>query len=216
MKCVRLTTAIVAVAALAACKGNNNGNAADSSATAMRPDSTAPAAATATPPTTTDTTATNSAATGNTAMTDANLLGKAQAGDSAEVAIAKYMMSNTRNTGVRAYADLLEKDHVKGISQVEATAKKASLTPQAPPNDTTTQEASHVIDRLKGLNGNDRDTAFVNHEIQDHQNDIADTKAAINGAQNPDVKALLQKELPELQKHLDRGQALSKQLASKK
>jgi len=149
-------------------------------------------------------------------MSDANLLGKAEAGDSAEVAIAKYMMSNTKNAGVRSYADLLQKDHGKGISQVEATAKKASLTPQAPPNDTTTQEASHVIDRLKGLNGNDRDTAFVNHEIQDHQNDIADTKAAISSAQNPDVKALLQKELPELQKHLDRAQSLSKQLGSKK
>jgi len=214
MNCIRLTTAIIAATALVACKGNNNGNAVDTSATAMRTDSTTPAAATPTTPTTpTDTTAANN---GNTAMTDANLLGKAMAGDSAEVAVAKYMMSNTKNTGVRAYADLLQKDHGKGISQVEAVAKKASLTPQAPSNDTTAQEASHVIDRLKGLNGNDRDTAFVNHEIADHQSDISDTKSAISSTQNADVKALLQREMPELQKHLDRAQSLSKQLASKK
>jgi predicted outer membrane protein len=73
-----------------------------------------------------------------------------------------------------------------------------------------------VIDRLKGLNGNDRDTAFVNHEIADHQSDISDTKSAISSTQNADVKALLQREMPELQKHLDRAQSLSKQLASKK
>jgi len=220
MKYIRWTTAIAAATTLAACSSNNNRNAADTSATAMRTDTTAPAAAMPTPqtptPTTTDTTAANNAASSNIAMSDANLLAKAEAGDSAEVAVAKYMMLNTKSAGVRSFADLLQRDHGKGISQVETTAKKASITPQAPANDTTAQAASHFIDQLKRLNGNDRDTALVNHEIADHQEDISNTKAAVGAAQNADVKALLQKELPELQKHLDRAQALSKQLASKK
>lgn len=207
MNCFRLATAIVAATALVACKGHDY--AADSTATAAMPSDTAPAAATPTTPMDT-TTATS------TAMSDANLLGQVMAGDSAEVAIATYMASNTKNSGVRSYADLLQKDHAKGISQAGAVAKKASLTPQAPASDTTSQAAAHFIDQLKSLDGNDRDTAFVNHEIADHQNDIAETKSAIDAAQNTDVKALLKKELPELQKHLDRGQALSKRLASKK
>jgi putative membrane protein len=149
-------------------------------------------------------------------MSDAQILAKADAGDSAEVAIAKYMRANSTNGGVKAYASLLDTDHGKGISKVEGTAKKLSLAMQLPAGDTTAQETSHVLDHLKSLNGNDRDTAFVNHEIADHQQDIADAKQMAAAAKNPEVKSLIQKELPELQDHLDRAQKLSTKLGGQK
>ena len=57
------------------------------------------------------------------------------------------------------------------------------------------------------------DTAFVNHEVQDHQTDIADAQKSAAAAQNPDLKALVEKSIPELQKHLDAAQALQKKLS---
>jgi putative membrane protein len=142
-------------------------------------------------------------------MSDANILAKADAGDSAEVAVARYMAANTTNPRVKAYADLLERDHAKGISNVEGAAKKLSLTLQLPAGDTTAQETSHTLDHLKSLSGADRDSAFVNHEIADHKQDIADAKQMETAAKAPEVKSLLEKELPELRKHLDRAEALS-------
>jgi uncharacterized protein (DUF305 family) len=59
------------------------------------------------------------------------------------------------------------------------------------------------------------DTAFVHHEVEDHQNDLKDAREMESKAQRPEVKQLLAKEIPELQRHLDRAQALSKTLASK-
>jgi protein subunit release factor A len=53
----------------------------------------------------------------------------------------------------------------------------------------------------------------VNHEVQDHQTDIADAQKAVAAAQNPDVKALLQKSIPELQKHLNIAQTLQRKLS---
>ena len=56
----------------------------------------------------------------------------------------------------------------------------------------------------------------MQHEIADHQADIEDAHKASAAAQNPEVKALVDKSLPELQKHLDKAQELEKRLEAKK
>ena len=61
--------------------------------------------------------------------------------------------------------------------------------------------------------GVDFDTAFVNHEVEDHQKVLTDVQGLEQQAQNADVKALLTKTIPALQKHLDKAQALQKQLS---
>jgi len=140
---------------------------------------------------------------------DASILAKARIGDSAEVVIAKYMEGATKTAGVKAYAQLLDKDHGKGMSTVDSVALAAKVTPQLPAGDTTAQEIAHVLDHLKSLQGHDLDTAFVNHEVEDHVHDISDAKEMASRAQNPAVKKMLEKELPELQKHLDKAKALA-------
>ncbi|MEP6617937.1 MAG: DUF4142 domain-containing protein [bacterium] len=146
-------------------------------------------------------------------LTDANVLAVASVGDSAEVALAKYMAANTTNADVKAYALLLANDHKKGGVQVAATAKRTGITMALPAADTTSQAASHALERLQSLSGTDRDTAFVNQAILDHQHDIDATKQMAASAQSAEVKTLLNNELPELQKHLDRAQKLSTKLA---
>lgn len=205
----RVGMVVLVASAMAACNKSNS-NATDSAA-AM-----GPAAATSDSGTmgrdTLGGAAAADTAQASTGLTDASILGQEFGGDSAEVQIAKYMIANGTNASVKAYARMLNTDHSKGMTEVQRVAKKTSLTPQAPPNDTTAQETSHTLDHLKSLSGKDRDTAFVNHEVEDHQSDIADAKQAEQAAQNPQVKALLQKALPELQKHLNRAQELQKKL----
>jgi putative membrane protein len=150
------------------------------------------------------------------AMNDANILALQQAADSSEVTVASYVRLHTKNPAVKDYAQLLVRDHAKGISNVEATAKKSNIAMQVPAGDTTMQATEHTLDRLKSLSGTDLDTAFVNQEIADHQHDIAETKELITSAQNPEVKSLLEKTVSELQEHLDKAQALSKKLSGGK
>ena len=150
------------------------------------------------------------------ALDDAAILGQELGGDSAEVAIATYMLASTTNAAVKAYARLLAHDHGAGMSEARAVAKRVALTPQAPPTDTSARETAHTLDHLKSLSGHDRDTAFVNHEVQDHQSDISDAKQAEQAAENPRVKALLRATLPELRMHLDRARALQSRLAGER
>lgn len=202
----RWSTLAAAAVALAAC-AKKDANVPDSAA-----GSVAPASATATPAVNSDSAAKAAAP----AMTDANIVAEEHGGDSSEVAVAKYAETHASNPEVKAYARLLVADHSKGDKEVTALAKKLSITPQPAAGDTTSTATANTLTRLGTLKGFDFDTAFVNHEIADHNADIAAAHSASAAAQAPEVKALVDKSLPELQKHLDRAQALSTKLTAAK
>jgi putative membrane protein len=195
--------AILSIVALGACAKKDAGT--TDSATAS---STAPSAVDSTASSTTSSTSSGG-------LSDANILAQEHGGDSAEVVIGRFASTHASDASVKAYANLLVSDHGKGQREVEALEKKLAITPQAPPDDTVAQETAHTLEHLGTLKGRDFDTAFVAHEIQDHQTDIADARKASAAAQLPEVKTLVDKSLPELQKHLNRGQSLAKKLGIK-
>ena len=163
-----------------------------------------------------DTSRRDTTASSSGTMSDANILAQEHGGDSAEVVIARYAKAHASDAGVKSFAQLLIDDHSKGEKEVEAVVKKVLITPQPAADDTTSQETAHTLAHLGTLKGHDLDTAFVAHEIQDHQTDIADAHKAVAAAKNAQVKRLVEKSLPELQKHLDRAQALDKKLSGGK
>ena len=120
------------------------------------------------------------------------------------------MQSSSASAPVKAYAALLVNDHSKGLAKVKSLADELKLTPAAPAGDTSVVAVSHTMDRLKSLSSADLDTAFVNHEIADHKEDIEAAKGMKTAAKNAKVKALVESSLPELRKHLDRAEALAK------
>jgi putative membrane protein len=163
-------------------------------------------------------TAASSTASGSTRakpepLTDANIVARESAGDTAEVVIAQYASTHTSDPQVKSFAKMLINDHSKGKKEVDSLTAKLSIVPQRPSDDSTSQEIAHTINRLATLKGRDLDTAFVNHEVQDHQTDIADAQKAVAAAQKPEIKAFVEKSIPELQKHLAAAQALQRKLS---
>jgi putative membrane protein len=150
---------------------------------------------------------------GHAALTDANILAHEKAGDSSEVVVAGLAKSGTKDASVKAYAQRLITDHGKGGKEVDAVIKRTSIAPQPASDDTVAAATTHTLDHLNSLTGADFDTAFVNHEIEDHKTDIADAEKAVAAAVNPDVKALVQKSIPELKTHLDLAEKLATKLA---
>ena len=216
MRTMQLQAAVGLIAGftLAACSSSKNTSMDTTAATSPAPGTVAAVPGTAPGPDSVHIPASGAtdSSGGAVVMTDGNIIAKAMSGDSAEVVIGRYMASNTKNAAVKSYANLLVSDHDNGMKKVTQLESSTSIAPQPPSNDTTAQETAHVLDHLRSLNGADRDTAFVNHEIEDHQSDIAEARQMEAAAQNPKVKSMLENEIPELQKHLDRGHALAKQL----
>lgn len=200
-------TLVAAALGLTACSSRNDASAKDSAAGAVAPGPAATDSAPAVAP---------SSVAGGSSMTDANILAKETGGDSAEVAIGEFARTHASDPQVKAYAALLVRDHSKGRKEVQSLAKKLALGLQPPVDDTTPQETAHTIAHLATLKGYDFDTAFVRHEILDHKADIEDAHKAAAAAHAPEVKALVEKSLPELQKHLDRAQELEKRLSTTK
>lgn len=149
-------------------------------------------------------------------LNDANVVAKLSSGDSAEVALGRLVAGKATDAGVKSYAQMLVTDHGANAKEVAALVKKDSVTPQPPANDTSAAEHQHTLDRFTSMaKGKDFDTAFVNHAVDDHTKEISELQSAQGSLQNADVKALIAKTIPVMQKHLDRAKALQTKLGGK-
>ena len=152
-----------------------------------------------------------------TVMTDQNVVAKLGGGDSAEVALGKLVASKATNAGVKSYAQMLVTDHSANAKQLAALVKKDSLTPQPPPGDNSATENQQKLDKFQAMaKGMDFDTAFVNDAIADHQKEIDALTSAQASLTNADLKALIGKTIPVMQKHLDKAKELQGKLTSTK
>lgn len=150
-------------------------------------------------------------------MSDSNIVAKLDAGDRGEVELARLMETKATNDSVKAYARKLVTDHSKSEKDLMSLERQVKLAEKPLKSDTTRQATQHQLQRFRSMpKGESLDSAFVQHEIEDHQHDIADAKAMQNQATNDQLRQAIQQELPTLQQHLDMAQRLGRQLASSK
>ena len=141
-------------------------------------------------------------------QTDAEILGHELAANQGEVQLGQYVASHTSNASVRAYANLLVRDHGAGAEQVRATARAARVTPSTAAEAGPRHDTQEILDSLRARRGTAMDRAFVDHAVGDHHKDISDTEEAIRHARAPAVRRMLQASLPTLHTHLRRAEAL--------
>ena len=144
---------------------------------------------------------------------DGLLLGQTTAGDSAELALGAYMEKAGSSKAVKAFAHnlvLAKTRRMQSAAQL-ATQLHVALPPRAA--DSVTAAATRTLGRLKTLAGNDRDTAFINHEVAAEQRDIAASKRAASGATAPQVKQFLASEIRTLEQHAGVGERLARLLS---
>ena len=131
--------------------------------------------------------------------------------DRGEVALGKLAQENGSKRVQEAGA-MLEKDHGSSLSEVQALAKKKSLTLSATPMDAMarheTEEARELQGKLAKLHGADFDKAFVKAMADDHRKDIEHLKKWQAAVGDKDVSALIAKTLPVLEHHLAMAQSL--------
>ena len=166
---------------------------------------TAPAPATATTPAA-DAPKLNDAQIAHVAVT-------ANAIDSAAGASAR---TKARDTAVKDFANQMVRDHGAVNKQAVALAQKLNVTPED--NDVSRQlhqGADQARDGMKDKTAADFDRAYIDREVQYHQAVLdALDKTLIPGAQNAELKALLEKVRPNIAAHLQRAQQIQTRLSS--
>jgi putative membrane protein len=194
-----LSSLALAAALLGACAKND----AATSDSARAADSAAAAAA-ATPAPAPAAAAPNDAQIAHVAVT-ANSI------DSAAGAMAKQKGASQ---AVKDFGQTMVTDHGGVNKQAVALATKLGVTPED--NDISRglkSAADASTANLQGKSGADFDRAYIDNEVTYHLNVLeALDKTLIPGAQNAELKALLEKVRPAVAAHLDRAKSIQTSL----
>jgi putative membrane protein len=149
-------------------------------------------------------------------LSDANivaLLDEANKADSSTGAVAAKKATNPE---VKAFARLMMTEHHTLRFQGQQLAKKLKVTPEPPADDPLAAPAQDETNALQSTpKGAEFDKTYIDKEVGIHQavKDLLDK--AHSAAQNEELKKLIEKAQPVIQKHLDQAEALQKKLPAK-
>lgn len=135
--------------------------------------------------------------------TDAQIAHIAYTAGQLDVAAAQQALEKSTNAEVRAFAELMARDHAAVNEQAVALVTKLQVTPEANPTSAALTEAAKAThDRLQALDGAAFDAAYVANEVAYHQT----VNAALSGtlipqADNTELKSLLETGLTLFQSH---------------
>jgi putative membrane protein len=191
------TVAVIAMLGLTAC--GDRGEQADTTAGATAGATTAAAPA------------------ASSSLADPQIAHVAVTANSIDSAAGAAARPKAQHTQVKDFAQQMVRDHGAVNKQAVALATKLNVTPAD--NDVSRQlqqGAEQSRTELAGKSGADYDRAYIDHEVQYHQAVLdALDKTLIPGAQNAELKGLLEKVRPNIAAHLERAKRIQRTLGGK-
>jgi putative membrane protein len=147
------------------------------------------------------------------ALSDANIVAILDNANVADSSAGKIASTKGTSTEVKSFGKLMVGEHhalrVAGLD----LAKKQSITPELPA-DNTKAEADAFIKSLNDTpKGAAWDKAYIDHEVTYHEQVLQTATNAKNATQNVELKALIDKAAPVVQHHLDRAKEIQQKLA---
>jgi putative membrane protein len=150
-------------------------------------------------------------------MTDANILAMLDADNIADSSAGSIAASKGTNASVKEFGRMMMKDHHQLRVEGAALAKKDSLTPAMPAGNTDEASEKALADSLNSMaKGADWDKFYIDHMVTGHEKVLREAQDAANNAQNADLKAMIQKATPVVQKHLDKAKDIQTKLGTAK
>jgi putative membrane protein len=133
-----------------------------------------------------------------------------------DIEAAKQALDKSKNNDVRAFAQQMVGDHTTVNNQALALVKKLNVKPEDnPTSQSLTKQAEATLSKLASLNGAAFDKAYMDNEVAYHKAvNAALSDTLIPGAQNVELKTLLQSGLEVFQAHQKHAEHLSSQLQS--
>lgn len=171
----------------------------------------------ATTPAATSDTAKPAAAPAAPTLNDAQIAHIAVTANSIDSAAGVMAKGKATAKGAKDFAQTMITDHTAVNKEATALAKKLNVTPED--NDTSRQlksGADQSTTNLQGKSGADFDKAYIDNEVTFHQTVLdALDKTLIPGAQNAELKSLLEKVRPNIAAHLARAKNIQGSLGSR-
>jgi putative membrane protein len=194
---------IALLVGLSACGGGSNA-ARDQSAAATGATDTAAAGKTTGAP----------AATPKGGLTDSNIVAILDDANKADSAAGALALKKATRPDVKAFAKLMMAEHHALRVAGQELAKQLNVTPKPPEHDPlagyTRNEAATLQKTPKGP---DFDRTYIDNEVSVHQAVLDFANQARVTTQTPELRALIEKAIPVIRKHLDQAESIQKQIA---
>ena len=194
-----LPGACLVVLALAACESRNRSEETRESAAA-----TDTAMAPAVP---------NDTAAGNERLSDANIVALLDEANMADSAAGAAAAAKATSKGVKDFARLMMSEHHALRKAGQQLAKQLKVTPELPGSDPLKPLAEGEMKTLESTpKGPEFDRAYIDQEVAVHKAVLDLANKAHDQADNEQLKALIEKAKPVIQKHLDQAEGLQDKL----
>jgi putative membrane protein len=205
-----LAGALLLAVAVAACKKDDNAGAAAAgdTASAVPAADSAPAAAPVT-----DTAQAAQAA----AVTDPQIAAIVVAANNVDIDAGKLAQGKAASPRVKEFAQTMIRDHTAVNKAATDLVTRLKVTPEENPTSRSlTDGGASNVQALQGQSGAAFDKAYMDHEVAYHQQVLdAIDHTLVPGAQNVDLKKLLQDTRPAVAHHLDMARQIQGSLESR-
>ena len=146
-------------------------------------------------------------------LSDANIVALLDEANKADSAAGAFALKKASDPGVKAFAKMMMGEHHALRVQGLALAKKLKVTPEPPADDPVAKAGAAEMDALNAAGtGATFDKAYIDQEVTIHKAVIDLADKAHGDAENPELKALIEKAKPTIQKHLDKAEELQQKL----
>jgi putative membrane protein len=198
---MKIEAGLMLVLAAIACQGKSDNAARDQSAadSAASGDTAARAAAPATTP--------------KGGLTDSNIVALLDDANKADSAAGALALKKATNPDVKAFAKLMMAEHHTMRVEGQQLAKQLGVAPKPPERNPLAGYVKGETDALqKTPKGAEFDRTYIDHEVSVHQAVLDFANMARVTTQTAELKALIEKGIRVIRKHLDQAQEIQKKL----
>jgi putative membrane protein len=139
-------------------------------------------------------------------MADTNFILAAAQGGMTEVKLGELAAQNGTRSDVKAFGQMMVKDHTAINDDLKALAAQKGVTL----SDSLDAKHQAMVDKMAALTGSEFDDAYIKGMIKAHQKDAKAFKAESAATQDPDIKSFLDKSIPVVEAHLKHVTAMKK------
>ena len=144
-------------------------------------------------------------------LTDSNIVAILDEANKADSTAGATALKKATRPDVKAFAKMMMSEHHALRAEGQQVAKQLNVAPKPPEHDPlagyTRNEAATLQKTPKGP---DFDRTYIDNEVSVHQAVLDFANQARVTTQTPELRALIEKAIPVIRKHLDQAQSIQK------
>jgi putative membrane protein len=146
-------------------------------------------------------------------LSDSNIVAILDAANKADSSAGALALKKATRPDVKAFAKLMMSEHHALRQAGQQLAKQLNVAPKPPERDPLAGYLKNEMDALqKTAKGPEFDRTYIDHEVSIHQAVLDFANQARVTTQTPELRDLIEKAVPVIQKHLQQADSIQKQL----